>query len=111
MTRQTADIVIAGAGVIGLCAAVQLARRSTARIVVVERAATVGAGSTGASSAVCRHKYSLPEMITLASDGITAYRHWSEFLGTTDVLAHYQDVGVLWLGNGIPSGRIEISSR
>ena len=102
MTRQTADIVIAGAGVIGLCAAVQLARRSTARIVVVERAATVGAGSTGASSAVCRHKYSLPEMITLASDGITAYRHWSEFLGTTDVLAHYQDVGVLWLGNGNP---------
>lgn len=102
MTRQTADIVIAGAGVIGLCAAVQLARRSTARIVVLERAATIGAGSTGASSAICRHKYSLPEMITLACDGIAAYRHWTEFLGTSDVLARYQDIGVLWLGNGDP---------
>jgi glycine/D-amino acid oxidase-like deaminating enzyme len=102
MTRQTADIVIAGAGVIGLCAAVQLARRSTARIVVLERAATIGAGSTGASSAICRHKYSLPEMITLAGDGIAAYRHWTEFLGTNDVLARYQGIGVLWLGNGDP---------
>lgn len=102
MTRQTADIVIAGAGVIGLCAAVQLARRSAARIVVLERAGTIGAGSTGASSAICRHKYSLPEMITLARDGIAAYRHWTEFLGATDVLARYQDIGVLWLGNGDP---------
>jgi glycine/D-amino acid oxidase-like deaminating enzyme len=41
-------------------------------------------------------------MITLARDGIAAYRHWTEFLGTTDVLARYQDIGVLWLGNGDP---------
>ena len=97
---QTADIVIAGAGVIGLSIAVQLARRTTARIVVVDRAAVPGAGSTGASSAVCRQKYSLVETMLLARDGINAYRNWSDFLGLKEPLATFQNVGVLWLGDG-----------
>jgi len=100
LSGQTADIVIAGAGVIGLSIAVQLARRSSARIVVLERSSTVGTGSTGASSAICRHKYSLPQMINLARDGISVYRNWPDFVGFSDVLARYQDIGVLWLGNG-----------
>jgi sarcosine oxidase subunit beta len=98
--QQSADIVIAGAGVIGLSIAVQLARRTRARILVVDRAAAPGAGSTGASSALCRHKYSLSETVRLARDGIHAYRHWAEFLELKDPAAQFQNTGVLWLGDG-----------
>lgn len=101
MTRETADIVIAGAGVIGMCIAFQLARRSAAKIIVLERAASPGAGSTGASSAICRHKYTLPQVVTLARDGIHAYRHWQDFLGVPNTFAQFQNTGMLWLGDGV----------
>lgn len=97
--NETADIVIAGAGVIGLCIALQLARRTRARIVVLDRAGTLGEGSTGASSAVCRYKYSRSETVRLASDGINAYRNWKDFVEVADPLASFQNAGVLWLGD------------
>jgi len=96
----TADIVIAGAGVIGMSIALQLARRSRARVLVLDRAATPGEGSTGASSAVCRHKYSRSETVTLARDGIHAYQHWQDFVELADALARFRRTGVLWLGDG-----------
>lgn len=98
--QQSADIVVAGAGVIGLSIAVQLARRTRARILVLDRASAPGAGSTGASSALCRHKYSLSETVRLARDGIAAYRHWAEFLELKEPAARFHDTGVLWLGDG-----------
>ena len=98
IVNETADIVIAGAGVIGLSIALQLARRTRARVLVLDRAATLGEGSTGASSAVCRHKYSRGEMVVLARDGIDAYRNWQAFVELADPLARFHNVGVLWLG-------------
>lgn len=97
---ETADIVIVGAGIIGLCTALQIAKRSSAKIVVLDKGSGFGEGSTGASSAVCRTKYSLDRTVMLARDGIAAYRHWPEFLGLNDPLAHLHQTGVLWLGNG-----------
>lgn len=97
---DTADIVIVGAGVIGLSIAVQVARRSKARVIVLDRGICAGAGSTGASSAICRHRYTFPETVTLARDGIDAYRHWREFLELEHVTADFQCDGVLWLGDG-----------
>lgn len=97
---DTADIVIIGAGVIGLCAALQLARRSDAKIVVVDKGLGPGEGSTGASSAVCRCKYTRPEMVRLAKDGVNAYRYWPEFLGIDDPVAVYHRIGVLWMADG-----------
>ena len=100
--NQTADIVIAGAGVIGMSVAVQLARRTRARVLVLDRATTLGEGSTGASSAVCRHKYSRSETVQLARDGIDAYRHWADFVQLPDPLAGFHDSGMVWLGDGRP---------
>ena len=91
------DVVIAGAGIIGLSIAWQLARRSRLRIIVVEKGAAVGEGSTGASSAICRVRYSNDEMLQLARDGINAYRHWGAFTGLTDPAADYHEDGVLWM--------------
>lgn len=94
------DVVIAGAGIVGLSIAWQLARRSTLRIAVFEKGAGVGEGSTGASSAVCRCRYSLDEVVHLARDGIEAYRHWSEFTGLDEPRAGLNADGVLWLPGG-----------
>jgi glycine/D-amino acid oxidase-like deaminating enzyme len=91
------DVVIAGAGIIGLSIAWQLARRSELRILVLERGAGVGEGSTGASSAVCRCRYSLDDVVRLARDGIEAYRHWKAYTGLNSARAGLNEDGVLWL--------------
>lgn len=97
---KQAEIVIIGAGIIGLSAAFQLARRKAGRIVVLEKGRSPGEGSTGASSAVCRFKYTRPEMVRLAVEGIAAYRNWSDYLGLADPAGRFNATGVLWLGSG-----------
>lgn len=96
---ETANIVIIGAGIIGMSAALQLARRTTAKIIVLEKGSGPGEGSTGASSAVCRYKYSRSETVQLAKDGINAYRNWPEFLGIKDPVARFHRHGVLWMAD------------
>ena len=91
------DIVIIGAGVMGLSVAYQIALRSKLKIKVIEKGTQVGEGSTGASSAVCRFRYSLDEMVLLARDGINTYRHWPEFTRLTSQIAQYHNDGALWL--------------
>lgn len=98
--KSQADVVVIGAGIIGLCTAWQIRKRSLLSIVVVEQGISLGEGSTGASSAVCRHRYSYDEMVNLARDGIHAYRHWSHFISTDQPLAQFQKDGVLWLVDG-----------
>ncbi len=61
--KQHFDVVIVGAGIIGLSISWQLRRRSELSIVVLEKGAGDGEGSTGASSAVCRFRYSMNEMV------------------------------------------------
>ncbi|MGV7120355.1 NAD(P)/FAD-dependent oxidoreductase [Sphingopyxis sp. 550A] len=94
---KSADIVIIGAGIIGMSAAYQIARRSNLRVVVLDKGEGPGEGSTGASSAVCRFRYSHAETVALAQAGIGAYRRWSEFLGTAEPFARFHDIGVLWM--------------
>ena len=97
--QQTADVIVIGAGIIGLSAALQLAKRNAGKIVVLERGDVLGGGSTGASSAVCRHLYTRPEMVRLARDGVATYRAWGEFLDGVDApTASFQHAGVLWMG-------------
>lgn len=91
------DVIIVGAGIIGLSIAWQLARRSKLRIAVLEKGAGIGEGSTGASSAVCRFRYTREETLTLARDGINAYRNWRDFTGLASPRAEFQQTGVLWM--------------
>ena len=98
--KSSADIVIIGAGIIGMCTAMQISKRSSASIIVLDKGRGPGEGSTGASSAICRHKYTHQQMIQLAKDGISTYRAWSEFLDNPKPLAEFQKMGVLWLSDG-----------
>lgn len=100
--RQSPDVIVIGAGIIGLNAAFQIARRSRLNILVVEKGDAVGEGSTGASSAVCRHRYSRPEAVDLARDGISAYRGWRDYVELSAPRASFHRDGVLWLSDGKP---------
>jgi len=98
---ENVDILIVGAGIIGASAAWQLARRAPrARILVLDKGAGPGEGSTGASSAICRYRYTHPEAVALATDGIHAYQNWATFIENDAPLASYHRHGVLWLGDG-----------
>lgn len=97
---EIADVIIVGAGIIGLNTALQIVRRSRQSVVVLEKGIGLGEGSTGASSAVCRFRYSRPEMIQLAKDGIHAYRHWNDYVQLSEPRARFHNDGVLWLGDG-----------
>ena len=92
----TADVIIIGAGIMGLSTAWQLARRSRLNVLVLDQGAGPGEGSSGASSAVCRHLYTYPEVIKIARDAIEAYRTWPAFIGNDSPLAAYQEIGALW---------------
>lgn len=96
-TRASYDLIIVGAGIIGLSIAWQVARRSALKVAVLDKGTGVGEGSTGASSAVCRFRYSLDETVALARDGIGAYQHWREFTGLQQPRAAFNREGVLWL--------------
>ena len=102
MADSKAEIVIVGAGIIGLSIAYQLARRGAGRITVLEKASAVAEGSTGASSAVLRQRYSNPEMIRLARDGLRAYSNWAEFTGLERPRAVYQRTGMVWMVGDSP---------
>ncbi|MEE9299092.1 MAG: FAD-dependent oxidoreductase [Acidimicrobiia bacterium] len=95
--RDTADIVIVGAGIIGLSIAHQISRRDDSRIVVLEKALNVAEGSTGASCAILRQRYTHPEAVTVSRDGLKAHRNWAAYTGLDEPRALFHHTGVLWM--------------
>jgi len=102
LAKETADVAIVGAGIMGLSIAYHLARRSDLRIIVLEKADNVAEGSTGASCAVLRQRYSFPESIMVARDGLRTYRDWANFTGIAEPRARFHHTGVLWMMGETP---------
>jgi sarcosine oxidase, subunit beta len=94
---ETADIVVVGAGIIGSSIAYQLARRTSDRIIVLDKGAGPSEGSTGASSAVIRTFYTQPDLVRLALNGQEAYRNWQDFTGIAEPANRFVHTGVLWI--------------
>jgi sarcosine oxidase subunit beta len=97
VARETADIVVIGGGIIGMSIAYQVVRRSALRVVVLEKGAGLGEGSTGGSSAITRQRYSKSESIRLARDGNIVWRNWADYTGLSEPVGRFHDIGVLWM--------------
>ena len=90
MQDVAVDAVVIGAGVIGASIALELARGGR-DVVVVDRSAGPGTGSTAASSACVRFHYSTWEGVATSWEAKHGWESWQQHLGATDSggLANY----------------------
>jgi len=79
--KRTAEVVIVGGGVIGLSIAYHLAKRGVKDVVVVEKEAMVGTGSTGRCAGGFRHQFSTDINIRLSLLSIEKLQHFEDELG------------------------------
>jgi glycine/D-amino acid oxidase-like deaminating enzyme len=95
--KRTADVVVVGAGIIGSSIAFQLTRRAAGSVIVLDKGLGPAEGSTGASSSICRCRYTHPEVVRLAFHGQEAYGNWAEFTALDQPRSGLHRVGVLWM--------------
>ena len=80
MAVITADVVIVGAGIMGVSTAYHLARLGAGRVVVLERD-TVCSGSTALASGGIRHQYANRLGVELTTHSIVTYERFREEFG------------------------------
>ncbi|MBS45927.1 MAG: FAD-dependent oxidoreductase [Nocardioides sp.] len=100
---MTADAVVVGSGVIGSAIALELTRGGRS-VLVLDKAAGAGHGSTSASSAVVRFMYSTFESVATAWEAKFCWEAWSDHLGLAEVpyderpaLSRFHRTGMLHL--------------
>lgn len=79
--RSTADAVIVGGGCMGASVAFHLARRGMTGVVLVEREAVLGAGSTGRNAGGVRHQFSNQANIRLSIESIRTLERFRDEVG------------------------------
>jgi glycine/D-amino acid oxidase-like deaminating enzyme len=80
MIDGTADVVVVGAGIMGVSTAYHLARRGVGRVVVVERD-DVCSGSTALASGGIRHQYANRIGVELTRHSIETYERFEDEFG------------------------------
>jgi sarcosine oxidase subunit beta len=81
VSRETADVVVIGAGLFGTSIAFQLAHAGAGRVVLLERD-TVAGGDSGVSFSMVRRHYSNEAPARLAVRGVEVIKDWAEEVGT-----------------------------
>ena len=94
--NKTADVAVIGAGIIGSSISYQLSRHGIG-VIAVDKGSGPAEGSTGASSSICRCRYTYPEVVRAAFHGQEAYGNWADFTGLAETRASLHRVGVLWM--------------
>ncbi len=95
---MSAEVGIIGAGVVGASTALSLARRGR-RVLVIDKAAGPGYGSTSASSAIIRFNYSTWEGVAASWESRFRWDDWAGHLGGVDPagMARFSRCGMLFL--------------
>jgi len=85
----------------------QIKRRSKLSVAVFDKGMDPSEGSTGASSAISRCRYSHPDVIRLAYQGQRAYRHWKELTELAEPRSALNAAGVVWM-LGQSTGEVDV---
>ncbi len=86
---ETADVVIVGSGIVGSSVAYHLAHAGCTNLLVIEREAHQGKGSTGKSMGGVRAQFSTPVNIQMSLYSIKFYAEFDEVVGhPADYRAH-----------------------
>src|SRR5438552_9752253 len=86
---ETADVVIVGSGIVGSSVAYHLAEQGCTNVLVIEREAHQGKGSTGKSMGGVRAQFSTPVNIQMSRFSIDFFSQFDEVLGhPADYRAH-----------------------
>lgn len=79
--QQSADVVIVGGGCMGASTAYHLAKRGVTNVVLIEREAQLGTGSTGHNAGGVRHQFSDPANIALSKESIATMARFEDEVG------------------------------
>src|ERR1051326_1422062 len=86
---ETADVVIIGSGIVGSSVAYHLAQKGLTDVLVIEREAHQGKGSTGKSMGGVRAQFATPVNIQMAKYSIDFFSKFDEVVGhPADYRAH-----------------------
>src|SRR5256714_1977615 len=86
---ETADVVIIGSGIVGSSVAYHLAEQGCRNVLVIEREAHQGKGSTGKSMGGVRAQFSTPVNIQMSRYSIDFFSRFDEVVGhPADYRAH-----------------------
>src|SRR4030088_2064603 len=86
---ETADVVIIGSGIVGSSVAYHLAQAGCTNVLVLEREAHQGKGSTGKSMGGVRAQFSTPVNIQMSRYSIEFFSRFDEIVGhPADYRAH-----------------------
>lgn len=94
--NESHDAIIIGAGVIGACTALEMARAGM-KTLSIDKTGGAGLGSTAGSCAIIRLYYSTVESCALAYENWYYWKDWAGYLGQTDPrgMIRYRDTGTL----------------
>ena len=93
--KEKIDVIIVGAGIVGLCSAYHiLSKEPSSKVLVLERAPSAGQGDTAKSGAAIRNTFTSQVNRTLAETSIDFYCHIQDGLKFP---LHLDFVGYLWL--------------
>ncbi|MGE0555328.1 MAG: NAD(P)/FAD-dependent oxidoreductase [Gemmatimonadales bacterium] len=90
------DVIVIGAGIIGVCVGFELAKRGH-KTLNVDKLPAAGYGSTSNTCAIIRLHYSTPNGVAMARESYYYWLDWGRYLGVADEagLAKYVNTGCL----------------